>query len=148
MEKDKAQNLLLFLQERSVVPVTVVDYLLEEQKTPEIEILGQNYFVKFKFHRNGKTTIKSYFVDPIESRHWNASLEETIISTITKNKTSDDLKKLKATHTHNSLLISGREDFLRRYPHLRLPEYYNISNKLSLSEDCGIDLVKNYVTGG
>jgi len=150
MEKNKANSLLLYLQERSVVPLTVGDDLLEEQKTPEISISGQNYSLKFKFHKNGKVTVRAKFTgrDSEDSRYWNATIEKTLFITIIKDKKSDDIKKLKVAHTHNSHLISGKNDFLRRYPYLRLPEYYNISNNLSLSEDCGIDLLKNYVTGG
>ena len=149
MEKNKANSLLLYLQERSVVPLTVRDDLLEEQKTPAISILGKDYSVKFKFHKNGKVTVRSKFFDrdSADSRHWTATLEKTMMTTIIKDKKSDDIKKLKVAHTHNSHLISGKDDFLRRYPYLSLPEYYNISNNLSLSEDCGIDLLKIYVTG-
>lgn len=149
MEKNKANSLLLFLQERSNFPLTVVVNAIEEQKTPAISISGQNYSLKFKFHKNGKVTVRAKFIgrDSEDSRYWNATIEKTLFITIIKDKKSDDIKKLKVAHTHNSHLISGKDDFLRRYPHLSLPEYYNISNNLSLSEDCGIDLLKIYVTG-
>ena len=150
MEKNKAQNLLLFLQERTVIPLTVIVNALEENKTPEISISDQDYSVKFKFQKNGKVSVRYRFSDrdSIDSRYWNSSLEKTMLTTVIKNKNSPDLGKIKAAYSHNSKLISGRDDFLRRYPHLRLPEYYNIADNLSLSEDCGIDLLKNYVAGG
>lgn len=150
MEKNKAQNLLLFLQERTVIPLTVIVNALDEQKTPEISISDQDYSVKFKFQKNGKVSVryKSSDRDSTDSRYWNSTLEKTMLTTIIKNKNSDDLETMKAAYSRNSQLISGRDDFLRRYPHLRLPDYYDIANNLSLSEDCGIDLLKNYVTGG
>lgn len=149
MKREKANNLLLFLQERSNFPLTVVVNAIEEQKTPAISISGQNYSLKFKFHKNGKVTVRAKFIgrDSEDSMYWNATIEKTLFITIIKDKKSDDIKKLKVAHTHNSHLISGKDDFLRRYPYLSLPEYYNISNNLSLSEDCGIDLLKIYVTG-
>ena len=150
MEKRKSNDLLLFVQERSVVPLTVTVNALEEQKTPEISIKGEDYSLKFKFQKNGKVAVRSKFSDRDckDSRYWVSILEEAILVAVVKNKNSEDLKNLRATHSHDSHLVSGKEDFLRRYPYLRLPEYYNISNCFWLSEDCGIDLLKSFVTGG
>lgn len=149
MRKEKANSLLLFLQERSNFPLTVVVNAIEEQKTPAISISGQNYSLKFKFYKNGKVYIRAKFSDKDgkNSRYWVSILEKTISVTTTKDKKSEDLGILNETHSYYLHIISDKEDFLRRYPKLRLPEYFNISYKFYLSEDCGIDLLKIYVTG-
>jgi len=150
MEKKKLNALLSFLQERSVVPLETTFDAIEDDKRLEVLISREDVSVKFAFHKNGKVTIRSKFVDKdcVDSKQWLSTLDSTIKTTTVKGKYSDDLERLRATYSHDSHIISDRENFLRRYPHLRMPEFYNISNSFCLSEDCGIDLLKNYVTGG
>jgi hypothetical protein len=150
MEKKKLNALLSFLQERSVVPLETKFDAFEDNKRLEVLISKEDVSVKFAFHKNGKVTIRSKFSDKdcVDSKHWVSTLDSIILTTVIKDKKSDDLEKLRATYSHNSNIIRGREEYLRRYPYLKMPNYYKISNSFWLSEDCGIDLLKSYVTGG
>lgn len=148
MEKDTANQLLKFLQDRSKMTIEVLVNALDEETFPEISASGVDYFVKFKFLKNGKVVVRSKFadVDCVSSKNWIRAIKTTFVSLGIEHKKGKDMDRLQIACSYDERILISRMEYLRLIPYLEMPKRYNISNRISLSEYAGTNLLKNYLT--
>lgn len=150
MEKEKANQLLKFLQERSTVPIEVNINALDDQDFPKIFIRGGDYVVKFGFLKNGKVTVRSKFMDADSTslKNWIKAIKTTMLNLGIQHIKGSDTKKLQVACFYDERVLPLRQNHNQRFPYLEMPGYCNVSNSMVLSEDTATDLLKNYLGGG
>lgn len=150
MEKEKANQLLKFLQERCTVPIEVNINALDDQKFPEISIFGGDHAVRFGFLKNGKVTVRSKFADEdcTSLKNWIKAIKTTMLNLGIQHAKGSDVKKLQIARLYDERILSLRQEHNQRFPYLEMPESCNVSNSMTLSENAGTDLLRNYLGGG